>query len=409
MGKQKLADYKMVSIDEIKEHPMNPRVHSDSAVNKLVRSIEEFGFTNPVLVSKDGYILAGHGRLKASKKAGLSEVPAIFLDLEGDKADAYLIADNRLQEETDWDLPVLKDLIEHLDTGSIDLELTGFNEKELEDLMTQFHMDDEIKEDHFDVEENLPEEPITKRGDIWQLGEHRLMCGDSTSLHDTGKLMDGKKADMVFTDPPYGYEYQSNMRGKSEKFDVLKNDDKILDFMPAIKEFCNGFVFVCTTWKVLDKWIPLFKSYFELSNFIVWDKGGGGIGDLKKTFSTDHEIILVSHNGKELTGKRIGSVWDIKKDNASSYVHATQKPIELPAHAITHTTRTNDLVLDLFGGSGSTLIACEQTNRKARLMELDEKYCDVIVKRWEEYTGLKAELINVNNHPNTNVNENVNS
>lgn len=171
------------------------------------------------------------------------------------------------------------------------------------------------------------------------------------------------KADLVFTDPPYGYEYQSNMRTKSKKFDVLKNDDKILDFVPAIKGLINGFVFICTTWKVLDKWLLLFNQYFELTNMIIWDKGGGGMGDLEHTFSTDYEIMLVSNNGAKITGKRIGSVWNITKDNANDYVHATQKPVKLAATAIEATTKEGDVVLDVFGGSGSTLIACEQLNR----------------------------------------------
>ena len=201
------------------------------------------------------------------------------------------------------------------------------------------------------------------------------------------------KVDLVFTDPPYGYEYQSNMRTKSKKFDVLKNDDKILNFMPYIKSHCKGFVFICTTWKVLDKWLPLFNKYFDLTNMIIWDKGGGGIGDLEHTFSTDYEIILCSNNGAKITGKRIGSVWSIPKDNANDYIHATQKPTKLAATAIENTTQKNAIVLDVFGGSGSTLIACEQLNRNCYTMELDPKYCDVIIKRWENLTGEKAELI----------------
>ena len=234
----------------------------------------------------------------------------------------------------------------------------------------------------------------TAEYDESEIHSHRLMCGDSTDKETVELLMDGKKADMVFTDPPYGYEYQSNMRTKSKKFDVLKNDDKILDFMPAIKGVVNGFVFICTTWKVLDKWLPLFAKYYDLTNMIIWDKGGGGIGDLEHTFLTDFEIILCSNNSAKITGKRIGSVWSISKDNANDYVHATQKPVKLSATAIENTTNDNDIVLDVFGGSGSTLIACEQLNRTCYMMELDEKYCDVIIKRWEKFTGKKAVLIN---------------
>ena len=244
-----------------------------------------------------------------------------------------------------------------------------------------------------EIEVDLEPPKRAKLGDIWQLGTHRLMCGDSTKEEDIAQLMNGEKADMVFTDPPYGYEYQSNMRTKSKKFDVLKNDDKILDFIPRIKEICNGFVFVCTTWKVLDKWLPIFNKYYNLSNMIIWDKGGGGIGDLKHTFLTDYEIILCSNNGNEITGKRIGSVWNIPKDNAKDYVHATQKPIKLISIAIESTTKINNIVADLFGGSGSTLIACEQLNRTCYMMEIDTHYVDVIIYRWEKLTNRKAILL----------------
>jgi DNA modification methylase len=180
---------------------------------------------------------------------------------------------------------------------------------------------------------------------------------------------------------------------KAKKFDVLLNDDKTLDFIPVIKGRCNGFVFICTTWKVLNKWLLLFSKYFDLSNMIIWDKGGGGIGDLEHTFFTDYEIILCSNNGAKITGKRIGCVWRTQKDNVNSYIHPTQKPVKLSAIAIENTTNTNNIVLDLFGGSGSTLIASEQLNRICYMMELDERYCDVIVKRWEEFTGKKAQLM----------------
>ena len=250
--------------------------------------------------------------------------------------------------------------------------------------------DDTIQE----IEVDLQPPKRAKYGDIWQLGNHRLMCGDSTDKETVTKLMNGKKADMVFTDPPYGYNYQSNMRVKSEKFEVLMNDHKILHFMKPLKEVNKGFIFVCTTWKVLNKWLPLFNEYYNLTNMIIWDKGGGGIGDLKHTFLTDYEIILCSNNGREITGKRIGSVWNIPKDNVNEYIHATQKPIKLSARAIENTTNVNDIVLDLFGGSGSTLIACEYLNRKCYMMELDTKYCDVIIKRWEKLTGGKAVLLN---------------
>jgi DNA modification methylase len=240
-----------------------------------------------------------------------------------------------------------------------------------------------------DVDE-VPEDvaAASKLGDVWLLADHRVMCGDSTKTKDMNKLMLGKTANMVLTDPPYGVAYQSNMRTSSEKFDVLKNDDVILDIVPSIKQFSDGWVFVWTSWKVLRDWIDALSELEYPTNMIIWNKGGGGIGDLKKTYSSDYEIALVWNRGNELTGKRYGSVWDIGKDAAAKYVHPTQKPVALGVQAIETTTQRNDIVLDLFGGSGSTLIAAHETNRIAYLMELDPKYVDVICARFQKVTGV---------------------
>lgn len=368
-------------LSEIKPYEKNPR-KNDDAVKYVAESIKEFGFKVPIVIDQDGIIVAGHTRYKASKKLGLEVVPCIIADdLTEEQLKAYRLADNKVSEQAEWDLDLLN---EELD-GIFDIDMSDFG------FDLSFEEEPaEVVEDDFEAE--LPEEPKAKLGDIYQLGRHRLMCGDSTSIDDVEKLMDGQKADMVFTDPPYGYNYQSNAR--AEKFDIIENDDKILDFFPNIQMVCNGFVFICTTWKVLDKWIPLFKKYHELSNMIIWNKGGGGIGDLKHTFSTDYEVILCASNGKEITGKRIGSVWTIAKDNANVYVHPTQKPVKLSEFAIRNTTNRNDSILDLFGGSGSTLIACEQLQRNCFMMEYDPKYVDVIIARWEQFTGEKAVLIN---------------
>jgi DNA modification methylase len=237
-----------------------------------------------------------------------------------------------------------------------------------------------------------PETPVTVEGDVWLLGNHRLMCGDSTSIDAVEQLMQGRMADMVNTDPPYGVGYQSNMRTKSAKFEVLKNDDVILDITPVISACSTGWVFIWTTWKVIDKWLDSTKGLGFPTNMVIWSKGGGGIGDLKKTFITDYEMALVFNRGAELTGKRIGSVWKVGKDGATEYKHPTQKPVALAEEAVDKTTRPSAVVLDLFGGSGSTLIACEKTGRVNRSMELDPKYCDVIVKRWQDFTGKEATL-----------------
>lgn len=377
------------NINELKPYKKNSRTHDESQIKQICESIKEYGWTNPVLIDEKGMIIAGHGRVEAGKKLDIKEVPCIVLsNLTEAQKKAYIIADNKMALNAGWNEELLKNELEKLKELDFDLELTGFNIDELDELFKEDEEEKEVIEDNFDVEP--PKEPKAKLGDIYLLGNHRLMCGDSTSVTDIEKLLNGNKADMVFTDPPYGYNYQSNMRTKTNKFDVLMNDDKILDFMTPLKNVNDGFVFVCTTWKVLDKWIPLFKKYYNLSNMIIWNKGGGGIGDLKHTFSSDYEIILCSNNGREILGKRIGSVWAVGKDSANDYIHATQKPVELSALAIKNVSNENDIVLDVFGGSGSTLIACEQLNRKCFMMELDPKYVDVIINRWEQFTGKKA-------------------
>lgn len=371
---------KEINIKDIRPYEKNHR-KNNSAVAYVAESIKQFGFKVPIIIDKNNVIVAGHTRYKASKKLGINTVPVIIADdLTDEQIKAFRLADNKVAEQAEWDIDLLNEELEEI----FDIDMTDFGFEVLEE-------EKEVEEDGY--EPVKPKEPVTQKGDIWKMGGHVLLCGDSTCTTDVEKLMQGEKADMCFTDPPYGYEYQSNARNKSKKFDVIENDDKILDFFPNIQLVCNGFVFVCTTWKVLDKWLPLFKKYHELTNMIIWNKGGGGIGDLKHTFSTDYEVILCASNGKELTGKRIGSVWTIKKDSSSSYVHPTQKPVKLSEFAIRNTTERGDIVLDLFGGSGSTLIACEQMERKCRIMEYDPAYCDVIVDRWEKLTGNKAELV----------------
>lgn len=371
----------MRKLGDIHPYEKNPR-KNEKAVEYVAKSIKEFGFLVPLVLDKNDVIAAGDTRYKAAKKLKLKEVPTISADnLTDEQVKAFRLADNKVAEQAEWDIDLLGE--ELSDILDIDMEDFGFS----------------FSEEDVEVVEDAPvigpkKDPVTKLGDMWKMGGHLLLCGDSTNITDVERLMGGEKADMVFTDPPYGYEYQSNSRG--EKFEVLKNDDKILDFFPNIQMVCNGFVFICTTWKVLDKWLPLFKKYHNLTNMIIWSKGGGGIGDLAHTFATDYEVILCSNNGREITGKRIGSVWAIKKDSGNRYVHPTQKPVKLSEFAIRNTTERGEIVLDLFGGSGSTLIACEQLDRRCRMMEYDPIYCDVIVERWEQFTGEKAELVSGN-------------
>lgn len=382
-----------MDVAELVSYENNSRLHSDLQVEQIVASIKEFGFTNPVLIDEDNILIAGHGRTAAAKLAGMDQVPAIRLvGLSDNQKKALRIADNQLPQNATWDMDLLASEIRDLEIDDFDIDVLGFDPAYLDEILEGVE-DDESEgesESNEDIAPAPPENPVSQLGDVWVLGKHRLVCGDSTDHDSVSLLMNGQKASLVFTDPPYGVEYQSNMRVKSNKFDVLKNDDAFLNIVPSIDNFSKGWVFVWTSWKVQTKWIDMFEPYGYPTNIVVWHKPGGGIGDLKKTFSSDYEVALVWHRGAELCGKRIGSVWTINKDGASTYVHPTQKPVALPMEAIDKTTRRGDIVLDLFGGSGSTLIACENTGRKARLMELDPKYVDVIVKRWQDLTGKKA-------------------
>ena len=377
------------SVKSLIPYARNARTHSDAQVAQIAASIKEWGWTTPVLVDEDSGIIAGHGRVMAAQKLGLEEVPVMVATgwSEAQKR-AYVLADNQLALNAGWDTDLLKVELQEISGLDFDMGLMGFSDDFLQSVLVEptEGLTDE------DAVPEVPEQPVTVEGDVWLLGRHRLMCGDSTSIDAVERLMNGRKADMVFTDPPYGVEFQSNMRTKSAKFDVLKNDDTFLDIAPIIEACSKGWVFVWTSWKVQTKWIDQFQSMGYPTNVVVWHKPGGGIGDLKHTFSSDYEVALVWHRGAELCGKRVGSVWTVNKDGASTYVHPTQKPVALAEEALDKTTRASASVLDLFGGSGSTLIACEKTSRDCRMMELDPKYCDVIIKRWQDFTGQQATL-----------------
>jgi len=368
-----------IKSSKLKPATYNPRQISTKQYKDLSKSIATFGLVDPIIVNKDYTVIGGHQRLKVLNEMHTDTIPCVVLDLSKEKERELNV---RLNKNTgDFDIDILAnefDIDELVDWGFKHIDL-GLNIDKITEGNTE---DDHIPE---------VKESRVKLGDVWQLGKHRLMCGDSTKESDVKKLMNGEKADMVFTDPPYGISYSSNMRTKTEKFKELKNDNIFLNkWIPLINKFSNGFVYVWTSWKVLDTWLDMCKEIGKLSNMIIWFKGGGGIGDLKKTFASDYEIALVYNRDNEITGKRLGSVWEIGKDSNSSYKHPTQKPVELSEIAIKNTSIKNNIVLDLFLGSGSTLIACEKTNRICYGMELDTKYCDVIIERWEQFTGQKA-------------------
>lgn len=377
---QKSLLIKMVDPKTLKFADYNPREISEHDFDHVKQSLKKYGFVEPVVVNqhkgRENIIIGGHMRVRAAIDIGIDKIPVNYENLDIKDEKELNVRLNR--NHGDFDSEKMANYFDHeelLEYGFTEEELLGGDKLQLEPEETQG--DD-------DIPESAP--PITVKGDLYELGGHRLLCGDSTTIDDIEKLMDGIKADMVFTDPPYGVNYQSNMRVKSQKFEVLENDDSFIsewiNHLPIINK---GFIFIFTSWKVLYKWIELTKQIGDISNMIIWDKGGGGIGDLKKTFATDYEVALVWHNDNEIIGKRIGSVWDCGKDRASEYMHPTQKPVNLPETAIISVTKQGQIINDLFCGSGSTLIACEKTNRKCYGMELDEKYCDVIVKRYVDF------------------------
>jgi DNA modification methylase len=384
-----MLSYRLIPTADLIPYARNSRTHSEAQIAKIASSIREFGFLNPIITDGNNGIVAGHGRVLAAQKLGLKDVPIIEAKhLTEAQKRAYVIADNRMALDAGWDAEMLKVELGELKGLNFDLALTGFELGEID----AFLADKTEGLTDPDAVPEAPVNPVTVLGDTWTLGKHRLRCGDSTVVDQVDSLLGDELASLVFTDPPYGLEYQSNMRTKTQKFDVLDNDDQFLDIAPIIKMFSSGWVFVWTSWKVQNKWVEMFSGFGYPTNIVIWHKPGGGIGDLKHTFSSDYEVALVWHRGAELCGKRIGSVWTVNKDAASTYVHPTQKPVALAVEAIDKTTRPGAVVLDLFSGSGSTLIACEKTGRQARVMELDPKFCDVAIKRWQDFTGQKATL-----------------
>lgn len=362
-----------IAIDEIKIYENNPR-KNDQAVEGVKKSIKEFGFKVPMIITSDKVIIAGHTRLKAAQQLGYKEVPCVIADdLTEDQIRAFRIADNKTAETAKWDFELLKAELEGLEDM-----FTGFDEAETQEM---FGEEVEVEEDDYEIE--LPSEPRAKLGDIYKLGNHRLMCGDSTSIDDVNKLMNGERADMVFTDPPYNVAFT----GRSGNFDVIKNDDlsedEFEDFINAtisiIKYIKAPIHYIWCNWKFYG----ILQGKLDYKSCIVWAKNVFGLG---KGYRHQHEFCLFNGEIDENI-KNESDLWEIAKD--TNYVHPTQKPIALCGRALGNHKDVNN-VIDLFGGSGSTLMACEQLNRKCYTMELDPKYVDVIIDRWEQYTGEKA-------------------
>jgi len=386
-------DIKIVQTSKIKPYPKNPRVNTE-AVGPVVASIREFGFRQPIVVDEDCVVIAGHTRLEAAKVLELKMVPVhVATGLSPEQVMAYRIADNKTAEYSEWDLEALRIELNDLKAHEYDVSLTGYTIRDLAllgDVPT-----DHGKTDPDDVPE-VPEEPTAKLGQIWQLGDHRLMCGDSTSEEDVGKLMDGQKADMVFTDPPYGISIVSNSKiggdkafgsvggkniVKANTYAKVEGDDSIDVAVKAIDLINNLNIPVQMIWGG-----NYYANYLENSScWIVWDKQNtGNFADCELAWTNQKTAV-----------RQFKHTWNgmIKaSEHGQKRVHPTQKPVALAEWCFEQYGEKRDRVLDLFGGSGSTLIGCEKSERSCYMMEISKEYCDVIIKRWEDYTEKKAVL-----------------
>jgi len=377
----------------------NTRTHSPEQVAQIAGSIREFGFTNPILIDGQNGIIAGHGRVMAASKLGLAKVPCIRLDhLTDTQKRAYIIADNKLALNAGWDEEMLALELGELKDEDFDLSLIGFDETELGDLMAETT---EGETDPDDVPEP-PVDPVTVPGDVWIMGKHRLMCGDSTSIDAVEKLMDGQKADMVFTDPPYGVDYEGGHNKKKRqgiKNDTLEGDSLTDLFHGSIScaEIFSHDHAAFYIWYANGKAVETFASFSRLTlkvrAVLCWYKVRSGLGAFMSQYIPNYEPCIYAHK-EGCSPQWFGAtdektVWEEQRVGKNDY-HPTQKPIELPERAINNSSKHGDTVLDLFGGSGSTMIAAEKNGRHARLMELDPKYCDVIVTRWQDFAGKQA-------------------
>lgn len=441
------------SIKDLKLADYNPRKdlqHGDPEYEKLKKSILEFDYVEPIIWNQQtGRVVGGHQRLKILKEIGRTEVEVSVVDLPEDKEKALNLALNKISGE--WDMPRLKDLLEELNTGAFDIEITGFDHSEIDELMTQFNIEPEPEEDDFDVDAELEKiiEPVTKPGDIWQLGRHRLMCGDATKISDVKRLMQGSLADMVFVDPPYNVDYTG---GTKEKLKIMNDKMSPEDFYKFLKDsFSNMFevtapgraVYVChAESEGVNFRSALTDSGWLLKQCLIWVKNQLVLG--RMDYQPRHEPILygwkpgAAHrwyggrkqstviedqsdvsvrlqndeylitfcNGIQVMTIKVPSYEVVHQGDGSDSAiwrfdkplrnadHPTMKPVGIPARAIKNSSKPGDIVVDTFLGSGSTLIAAEQIGRTCCGLELDPVYCDVIIKRWEEFTGQKAQRIN---------------
>ncbi|MGJ9384267.1 site-specific DNA-methyltransferase [Salipaludibacillus sp. CF4.18] len=445
MVKVRIEKRKINDVIPAEYNPRKDLASGDKEYEKIKRSIETFGYVDPIIVNeRTGAIVGGHQRIKVLKDLGYKEIEVSVVDLTDEKEKALNVALNKISG--DWDTTLLKDLLQDLDDGDFDMGLTGFDMDEIEDMMTQFHVEDEVKEDDFDIEgatDEASENTKSRSGEVWQLGNHKLIVGDATKENDMLALLGDKQADMVFTDPPYNVDYEGGT-GLKIKNDKMDNDVFYQFLLDAHKNMYNvtkpgGALYVCHA----DSEGVNFRRSFEDSGFLlkqclIWVKNQLVMGrqdyhwkhepilygwkpgashnwyvgrkettvqelpvDLSVETKKDHSILTVNnginnvvikvkdfeiiHDGNDETT----TIWRVEKPHRNAD-HPTMKPVRLCARAISNSTKPGDIVLDPFGGSGSTLIACEQTGRHCRIVEFDPIYADVIIRRWEELTGMEA-------------------
>lgn len=388
---QTTTKMELVDIDKLIPYVNNARTHSPEQINKLRASLREFGFINPVIVDDKFNIVAGHGRVMAAQAEGIKEIPCVYVDyLTEAQKKAYILADNRMAMDAGWDEEMLRVELEALQDMAFDLSMTGFDDKELADL---FKTEEEVEDDDFDLDAALEKAAFVKKGDIWTVGRHRLMCGDATSAEDVAKLMDGKKASIIVTDPPYGVSFKSS-DGLSIQNDSLKGDEFYQFLLQAFKNLADNltkggaaYVFHADT-EGLNFRKAFIDAGFHLAGCCIWVKNSLVLG--RSDYQWQHEPVLYGflQNGNHpwYSDRKQTTIWNFDKPKRNKN-HPTSKPLDLLGYPIQNSSQANGIVIDTFGGSGSTMMACEQTNRICYMMELDEKYASVILRRYVEDGG----------------------
>ena len=381
------TDMQLVAVEKLVPYVNNARTHSPEQITKLRSSLREFGFVNPVIIDRDFNVIAGHGRIAAAKEEGITEVPCVFVDyLTEAQKKAYILADNRMALDAGWDEELLRIEIERLQGADFDVSLTGFCEDEIADLFAGDGEKD-VKDDGFDLSAALEKAAFVERGDIWTVGRHRLMCGDATSAEDVAALMDGKKANLIVTDPPYGVSFKSS-GGLTIQNDSMKGDEFYTflynSFVCMVEHLESGgaaYVFHADT-EGLNFRKAFVDAGFHLAGVCIWVKNSLVLG--RSDYQWQHEPVLYGFlkNGKHpwYSDRKQTTIWNYDKPKRNKN-HPTSKPLDLLGYPISNSSQENAIVIDTFGGSGSTMMACEQMNRICHMMELDEKYASVILRR----------------------------